>query len=116
MVLISPDTGKPYDPNGKRLYARLLALGERVGVKGVRPHRFRCTFAVDSLLKGANVNQIAEWLGDTAETVAKHYLPISAAMSEATRDILNRDDAGIEAPKASPVPSQKVKAMKSNVA
>ena len=111
-VLISPETGKAYDSSGKRLYARLLAMGERVGVKGVRPHRFRCTFAVDSLLKGANVNQIAEWLGDTVETVVKHYLPISTAMSESTRSLLDREDAGIDALKKAPT----VQARRSNVA
>ena len=115
-VLISPENGRPYDVNGRRLYARMIALGERVGVEKARPHRFRCNFAVDALLKGANVNQIAEWLGDTAETVAKHYLPISTAMSESTRNILDRDDAGIEALKAIPSPSQKITALKSNVA
>jgi len=87
-------------------------MGERVGVKGVRPHRFRCTFAVDSLLKGANVNQIAEWLGDTVETVVKHYLPISTAMSESTRSLLDREDAGIDALKKAPT----VQARRSNVA
>jgi integrase len=114
-VLVSPDNGKAYDINGKRLYARLMALGKRVGINKVRPHRFRCNFAVDALLKGANVNQIAEWLGDTTETVAKHYLPISTAMSESTRNILDRDDAGIDALKAL-TPSDKVTQMKSNAA
>jgi len=114
-VLVSPDNGKPYDINGKRLYARLMALGKRVGINKVRPHRFRCNFAVDALLKGANVNQIAEWLGDTTETVAKHYLPISTAMSESTRNILDRDDAGIDALKALS-PTDKITQLKSNAA
>ena len=61
------------------------------------PHRFRCSFAVDALMKGASPNQIASWLGDTVETVVKHYLPISTAMSEQTRNTLERTDAGIEA-------------------
>jgi hypothetical protein len=58
---------------------------------------------------------IAEWLGDTTETVAKHYLPISTAMSESTRNILDRDDAGIDALRAL-APSDKVTQMKSNAA
>jgi hypothetical protein len=71
---------------------------------------------VDALLKGANVNQIAEWLGDSPETVVKHYLPISTAMSESTRSILDRDDAGIDTLKTIATPSEKVKTMKSNAA
>lgn len=114
-VLVSPENGKPYDSDGKRLYARLTALGDRIGIKKVRPHRFRCNFAVDALLKGANVNQIAEWLGDSPETVVKHYLPISTAMSESTRSILDRDDAGIDTLKTIATP-EKVKTMKSNAA
>ena len=95
-VLRNPLTGRPYDSKGKGLYRRMLDLGDRLGIKGVRPHRFRCSFAVDALLKGANIMQIAEWLGDTVETVSTHYLPISNAMSEQTRDLLGRRDAGIE--------------------
>jgi hypothetical protein len=114
-LFIQTSCCRSYDVNGKRLYARLMALGRRVSIIKVRPHRFRCNFAVDALLKGANVNQIAEWLGDTTETVAKHYLPISTAMSESTRNILDRDDAGIDALKAL-APSDKVTQMKSNAA
>jgi integrase len=95
-VLRNPLTGRTYDPKGKGLYRRMQDLGERLGIQGVRPHRFRCFFAVDALLKGANIVQIAEWLGDTVETVSTHYLPISNAMSEQTRDLLARRDAGIE--------------------
>jgi integrase len=96
-VLINPQTGEAYDVNGKGLYRRMTALGERLGIEEVRPHRFRCSFAVDALMKGASPNQIAQWLGDTVETVVKHYLPISTAMSEQTRNTLERKDAGIEA-------------------
>jgi integrase len=96
-VLVNPQTGTPYDPDGKRLYARMKALGESVGVENVRPHRFRCSFAVDALLKGENLHKIAVWLGDTDETVAKHYLPISTALSEQSRNTLERKDAGLEA-------------------
>jgi integrase len=96
-VLRSPLNGKSYDSDGKALYRRLNALGKRLGIQDVRPHRFRCSFAVDALLKGASVKQIAEWLGDKPETVSAHYLPMSEAMSEQTRNLLGRKDAGIEA-------------------
>jgi integrase len=96
-VLVNPQTGSPYDPDGRRLYARMKALGKSVGVQDVRPHRFRCSFAVDALLKGESLHKIAVWLGDTDETVAKHYLPISTALSEQSRNTLERRDAGLEA-------------------
>lgn len=96
-VLLNPLTGKPYDTNGKRLYTRLRALGARLGIDDVRPQRFRCSFAVDALMKGASPSHIAEWLGDTVETVVNHYLPISTAMSEQTRNTLERKDIGLEA-------------------
>jgi integrase len=95
-VLVNPQTGRPYDPDGRRLYARMKALGKSVGIEDARPHRFRCSFAVDALLKGENLHKIAVWLGDTDETVAKHYLPISTALSEQSRNTLERKDAGLE--------------------
>jgi integrase len=96
-VLLNPQTGSPYDPDGKRLYARMKSLGKSVGIDNVRPHRFRCSFAVDTLLKGESLHKIAVWLGDTDETVATHYLPISSALSEQSRKTLERTDAGLEA-------------------
>jgi integrase len=95
--LLNPLTGQAYDSDGKGLYRRMLALGERLGILKVRPHRFRCSFAVDALLKGATPLQISEWLGDTVETVVAHYLPLSTAMSAGTRSTLERTDVGIEA-------------------
>lgn len=101
-VLVNPQTGKAYDPDGKRLYGRLNALGKRLGIEDVRPHRFRCTFAVDSLLKGAQPIEIARLLGDKLETVVAHYLPLTAALAKSTRDLLARQDAGIEANESAP--------------
>jgi integrase len=96
-VLLNPFTGYAYDANGKALYRRMSAIGERLGIEQTRPHRFRCTFAVDALLKGAQPLEIARMLGDTVETVVKHYLPMSEALSKNTRDLLARQDVGIEA-------------------
>jgi integrase len=96
-VLVNPQTGRPYDVDGKGLYRRINALGERVGIEDVRPHRFRDTFAVDALLKGAQPIEIARMLGDELETVVKHYLPLSQQLSQSTRELLARKDGGIEA-------------------
>jgi integrase len=70
-VLLNPSTGKPL--SRPRLYERMKALGRRAGVSNVHPHRFRDTFAVDLLLKGAKTFEVAKYLGDTVETVEKYY-------------------------------------------
>jgi integrase len=96
-VLLNPLTGQAYDPNGKGLYRRMSAIGQRLGIEETRPHRFRCSFAVDALLKRAQPLEIARLLGDSLETVIKHYLPMSEALSKNTRDLLAREDLGLEA-------------------
>lgn len=95
-VLLNPYEGQPYDTKGKGLYRRMVALGERLEIEDVRPHRFRCSFAVDALMKGASPLQIADWLGDKVETVVTHYLPLSEKLSEQTRKLLSRRDVGLE--------------------
>jgi site-specific recombinase XerD len=57
----------------KRLYHRMLSLGKRAGVADAHPHRFRDTFAVDMLARGATAYDVAKLLGDTIETVGQHY-------------------------------------------
>jgi integrase len=101
-VLLNPLTGHAYDTKGKGLYRRMMAIGERLGIEETRPHRFRCTFAVDALLKGAQPLEIARLLGDKLETVVKSYLPLSDAMSRSTRELLARQDRGIEATQDAP--------------
>lgn len=41
----------------------LRKLGERSGVKGVHPHRFRRTIATDLLSRGMPIEQVKEFLG-----------------------------------------------------
>src|SRR5437879_12934708 len=50
-ILLNPQTGTPL--TRPRLYERMLALGRRAGVLGPNPHRFRDTYAVDLLARGA---------------------------------------------------------------
>ena len=50
-VLINPETGRPL--SRMTLYKRMLAIGRSAGVLDVHPHRFRDTFAVDLLSRGA---------------------------------------------------------------
>jgi integrase len=92
-VLLSPDTGRKL--TRPRLYHRLLAVGKRAGVINARPHRFRDTLAVDMLCKGASPYDVAKTLGDTIETIEKHYLPFVKALRDRVRGILE-SDGGLE--------------------
>ncbi len=84
-VLLNPVTGQPL--TRPRLYQRMVALGRRAGVSNVHPHRFRDTFAVDLLLRGASPYDVAKMLGDTIETVEKHYMPFVRELRERVRRI-----------------------------
>lgn len=92
-VLVNPVTGQPL--TRPRLYQRMVALGKRAGVPNVHPHRFRDTFAVDLLLRGASPYDVAKMLGDTIETVEKHYMPFVRELRERVRRILE-NGAGLE--------------------
>jgi integrase len=92
-VLVNPVTGQPL--TRPRLYQRMVALGRRAGVPNVHPHRFRDTFAVDLLLRGASPYDVAKMLGDTIETVEKHYMPFVRELRERVRRILE-NGAGLE--------------------
>jgi hypothetical protein len=56
-------------------------------VPHAHPHRFLDTFAVDMLCAGASVYDVAKMLGDTVETVEKHYAPFVPALRERVRRI-----------------------------
>jgi integrase len=92
-VLISPLTGKPL--TRPRLYERMLGLGRRAGVPNAHPHRFRDTFAVDMLARGASPYDVAKLLGDTVETIEKHYAPFVRELRERTRRIMESGE-GLE--------------------
>jgi integrase len=85
-VLINPATGKPM--SRPRLYERMRALGRRAGVLGAHPHRFRDTLAVDMLSRGASPYDVAKMLGDTIDTIERHYTPFVRELRERVRTIL----------------------------
>ena len=60
-VLLNPATNRPL--TRPRLYQRMLALGRRAAVPDAYPHRFRDTFAVDLLSRGASPYDVAKLLG-----------------------------------------------------
>jgi integrase len=85
-VLLNPNTGEPM--RRPRLYAKIQSLGARAGVGHAHPHRFRDTFAVDLLCAGAGVYDVARMLGDTVETIERHYAPFVPALRERVRRIM----------------------------
>jgi integrase len=92
-VLLNPSTGKPL--TRPRLYQRMLALGKRAGVQNAHPHRFRDTLAVDMLLRGGSPYDVAKILGDTIETVERHYTPFVKELRDRVRALLN-NGSGLE--------------------
>jgi site-specific recombinase XerD len=60
----------------------MLALGSRAGVLDAHPHRFRDTFAVNLLARGASPYDVAKLLGDIVDTVEEHYAPFVKELRE----------------------------------
>lgn len=92
-VLLNPATGRPL--TRPRLYQRMLTLGRRAGVLDAHPHRYRDTYAVDLLARGASPYDVAKLLGDTVETVEKHYAPFVRELRERARRIMESGE-GLE--------------------
>jgi integrase/recombinase XerD len=92
-VLLNPNTGQPL--TRPRLYAKIQALGARAGVAHAHPHRFRDTLAVDLLCAGCGLYDVARMLGDTVETIEKHYAPFVPALRERVRGIMENGN-GLE--------------------
>ena len=85
-VLTHPVTGKPL--SRERLYERTRALGRRAGVLDAHPHRFRDTFVVDMLSRGGSPYDVAKLIGDTVDTIEKHYAPFVRELRERARRIM----------------------------
>lgn len=85
------------------LYRRMLALGKRAGVPNAHPHRFRDTLAVDMLNRGASPYDVAKMLGDTIDTVERHYTPFVKELRDRVRNIL---ETGIGIEEAAKIPSE----------
>lgn len=92
-ILLNPATGKPL--TRPALYRRMIALGLRAGVPNAHPHRYRDTFAVDMLARGASAYEVAKMMGDTVATVEKHYAPFVKELRDRVRRIMDESE-GIE--------------------
>ena len=92
-VLLNPSTNTVM--TRPRLYQRMLAVGKRAGVANAHPHRFRDTLAVDMLRRGTSPYDVAKMLGDSIDTVERHYTPFVPELRERVRSILE-NDVGLE--------------------
>jgi integrase len=92
-VLLNPATGQSL--TRPRLYERMLSVGRRAAVLEAHPHRYRDTYAVDLLARGASPYDVAKLLGDTVETIEKHYAPFVRELRERARRIMESGE-GLE--------------------
>jgi integrase len=90
VILVNPATGRPM--TRPRLYERMKALGRRAGISDVHPHRFRDTFAVDMLARGASPYDVAKLLGDEIATIEKHYAPFVRELRERVRRLMENGE------------------------
>jgi len=79
----------------RRLYERMLSLGKRAGVAYAHPHR--STFAVDMVARGASLYDVATLLGETIETVERHYAEFVSELRERARRMMESKDGGLQA-------------------
>lgn len=92
-ILLNPETGQPF--TRRRLYKHMINMGKRAGVPDSHPHRFRDSFAVDMLARGANPYDVAKLLGDTVQTIEKHYAPFVPELRDRSRRLMENGE-GLE--------------------
>ncbi|RIK40841.1 MAG: hypothetical protein DCC55_13890 [Chloroflexi bacterium] len=63
----------------RNLHQLLQRLGDRAGVAGVHPHRFRHTFAINFLRNGGNIFELKAILGHESLHTVQNYLRLAEA-------------------------------------
>ena len=84
--VFATDTGKPIVSLDKHL----RRLWKACGVTGGHAHRFRDTFAVSLLEKGASLYDVAKMLGISVGVVEAHYSPYVKELQERGRRLLSQ--------------------------
>lgn len=76
----------PSDITGERTFMKrrslatlLKRIGERAGVEGVHPHRFRHTFAVNYLRNGGDSLALKRMLGHASLKMVDHYVQLATS-------------------------------------
>ncbi len=70
---------------------RLLRnLWDRCGVKGGHAHRFRDTYAVELLKRGASLYDVSKLLGITQKVAEQHYAPYCSELQERANRLANQ--------------------------
>lgn len=54
--------------------AMVARIGEKAGVEGVHPHRFRRTFATEMYRRGADINAISKLMGHSTVATTQRYI------------------------------------------
>ena len=75
--LIIGREGIPLTTSG--LYQLIKRIGERAGVPGAHPHRFRHTFAVNFLRNGGNIYALQNILGHSTLEMVRRYVELAEA-------------------------------------
>lgn len=89
--VFSTENGQPIVSLDKHL----RRLWKKVEIAGGHAHRFRDTFAVRLLERGASLYDVGKLLGISAQTVERHYAPYSRELQQRGTDLINSLDYGM---------------------
>ncbi len=73
--IFQTENGSQMNPD--RLLKLIRSIGERAGVEGAHPHRFRHTFAINYLMNGGDAYTLQRILGHSTMEMVRRYLEIS---------------------------------------
>ena len=73
-----------------QLYTMMVTLGKRAGVDKVHPHRFRDSLAVQILMGGGSLYDVARVLGITASVADRNYTKFTPQLQDRVRKIMEK--------------------------
>ncbi len=76
----------------KNMDKRLGRVWKRVMVPHAHAHRFRDTFAVNLLLRGASLYDVAKLMGISVQTAERHYAPYVPELQQRAASIVDKLD------------------------